>query len=421
MGALRPRDRDAREKGRWAGPLRRVFDGPVRARDDREVARPLPVLLATVAADPDRPIGVLPVLTAEEEDMLLRDRNATARPISPRRLEQLVAEQAAARPDAVAVEGDGIPLTYGELEANSNQLARHLLERGAGPDTLVTVCMERVPELLVAFLGVLKTGAAYVPADPTYPAARLEAILTDSDAPVLITQEKLLDRLPPRSAAIVCLDRDRAAIADCSAERIDSPGDGESLAYVIYTSGSTGRPKGVEIRHRSVVNLLEAMRERPGLGSDDVVVNVTTSAFDLSVPDLYLPLVCGARLVVTPRDVAHDGRRLAETLEEAGATFMQATPTTWAMLERLRLVRARPQDRVRRRGAASRPRERPAATAELSFGTCTAPPRRPCGRRSTASSPERGLRLSAARSRTRRSTSSTSICSRCPSGSPENS
>jgi amino acid adenylation domain-containing protein len=186
--------------------------------------------------------------------------------------------------------------------------------------------------MMVALLGVLKSGAAYVPIDPTYPHERKAFMLEDSEAPVLLTQEALVGGLPESSAAVVCLDRDWPEIASGPTTAPPSEGNARSLAYVIYTSGSTGLPKGVEIEHRSVVNLMEAMRKRPGLNAGDVLVNVTTSAFDLSVPDLYLPLFCGARLVIMPRDVTLDGRRLDTALEEAGATFMQATPTTWAML-----------------------------------------------------------------------------------------
>ena len=223
-------------------------------------------------------------------------------------------------------------ITYAELDSRANQLAHHLRDLGIGSGSLVAVSTERVPEMMIAFLGVLKTGAAYVPVDPTYPPERQAFMLADSEAPVVVTQEALAARLPESEATVVCIDRDWPEIADHPQAPPAREGDARSLAYVIYTSGSTGVPKGVEIEHRSVVNLLQAMREAPGLDAGDVLVNVTTSAFDLSVPDLYLPLVCGARLVVMPRDVAVDGRRLGAALADVGATFMQATPTTWAML-----------------------------------------------------------------------------------------
>jgi amino acid adenylation domain-containing protein len=292
----------------------------------------LETLLAEVAEQPARPISELPLLTSEERSLLLEEWNATARPLPDRCLHELVAAQAETRPDDIAVEGEGARLTYAELDSRSNQLAHHLRSLAVCPGALVGVCMERVPELMVALLGVLKSGAAYVPIDPTYPRERQAFMLADSEAPVLVTQEKLVEQLPDSEALVVCLDRDWPEIASQATTAIAPTGGADSLAYVIYTSGSTGVPKGVEIEHRSVVNLLESMREQPGLTADDVVVNVTTSAFDLSVPDLYLPLVYGARLVILPRDVTLDARRLDKALAEAGATFVQATPTTWAML-----------------------------------------------------------------------------------------
>jgi len=289
-------------------------------------------LLAGVVADPGCPVGMLPLLTPDERRVVLDDWNDTAQPVDGRSLHALVSAQATRVPDRIAVRGSGRTLTYRELDERAGRLAQHLRTLGVGPGTLVGVCLDRLPETMVAFLGVLKTGAAYVPVDPTYPAERQAFMLADAEAPVILTQESLLDSLPEYAGHVVCIDRDWPKIALGAPYAPTEPGDPESLAYVIYTSGSTGRPKGVEIRHRSVVNLLHAMREQPGLTEDDVVMNVTTPAFDLSVPDLYLPLVCGATLVIVPREHAQDPSRLVGVLERSGATFMQATPTTWRML-----------------------------------------------------------------------------------------
>ena len=290
-------------------------------------------LLEGAAADPERSIGTLPLLTGIERRRLVEEWNRTERPVERNCLHHLVAAQAALTPDRTAVEGTGHRLTYQELDERANRLAHHLQRLGVATGTLVGICVERVPETMVAILGVLKAGAAYVPVDPTYPPERLAFILADAQAHVLLTQEDLLATLPEQKVSqVVCLDRDWPEIA---AEPADAPAAAvtpESLAYVIYTSGSTGAPKGVEIQHRSVVNLLAAMRKEPGLAESDVVMNVTTSAFDLSVPDLYLPLVCGAKLVIATREQAQDPARLASALEDTGTTFMQATPTTWQML-----------------------------------------------------------------------------------------
>ena len=303
--------------------------------EDATIARlvgHLGTLLESIVADPRRQIGRLAILPDAERRALLEDVNRTESAIDDRCLHELVAEHAARTPERVAVEGSGRSLTYGALDERANRLAHHLHQLGVGAGDLVGICLDRVPETMVAILGTLKTGAAYVPVEPTYPPERQAFMLADAQASVLVTQESLLDELPPHPGSIVCIDRDWEEIAAQPADAPAADVDSDSRAYVIYTSGSTGRPKGVEIRHRSVVNLLGAMRVRPGLTEADVVVNVTTPAFDLSVPDLYLPLVCGAKLVILPRNDTQDPARLASALDDVGATFMQATPTTWRLL-----------------------------------------------------------------------------------------
>jgi amino acid adenylation domain-containing protein len=149
---------------------------------------------------------------------------------------------------------------------------------------------------------------------------------------VLLTEERLLGVVDPRGARVVCLDRDRERIASRPARPPDIKTDPAQPAYVIYTSGSTGQPKGVKIAHRSVANLIAHMRHQPGLTDHDVVANITTPAFDLSVPDWYLTLTTGARLAIIPREATADGVELGDWLARTGATFMQATPTTWQLL-----------------------------------------------------------------------------------------
>jgi len=303
-------------------------------------------VLAAVASDPEQRLSELPLLTAAERKLMLLDWNATATPYDRRCLHEQFAKQAARRPDAVAVTDAHEQIAYGALERRSRQLARELVELGVGPGRLVAICLERSVDLLVAMLGVLRTGAAYVPIEPTYPPQRQELILADADAALLITQERHLGSIDPRGKTVLCIDRERARLDAHPDEPLDVSVDQDALAYVIYTSGSTGRPKGVEISHRSVANLLAHMRERPGIAADDVLANITTPAFDLSVPDWYLPLCSGARLAIVPREATLDGVELADWLARTGTTIMQATPTTWQMLidagwkggERLKIV-----------------------------------------------------------------------------------
>ena len=288
-------------------------------------------LLEEIVADPDRPIDELALLGEHERDVL-DEWNRTEAEILPQRLEQLVAQQATETPDRVAVRFEGRELSYAELDARANRLANRLQALGAGPNELVGVCMSRSQELLVVLLATMKTGAAYVPVDPGFPPARQEFMLADAQVRVLVTEEALLSSLPASDATVLCVDRDRHEIAlEPDSPPIHEAG-AEDLAYVIYTSGSTGRPKGVEIPHRALLNFLCAMRERPGLTAQDVLVAVTTLSFDIAGLELYLPLIVGAQVVLAPAQSAADPRALARLLESSRATVMQATPTTWRIL-----------------------------------------------------------------------------------------
>jgi amino acid adenylation domain-containing protein len=305
-----------------------VFDGSTVER----LVGHLRTLLQAAASDPSQPLSRLPVLTAQERRTMLADWNATKSPYRRECLHELFAAQAARSPEAVAVQAESGQMTYGELERRSNQLAHELIAAGVAPGGLVGMCLERSLELPVAMLAVLKAGAAYVPIDPSYPPERQELMLVDTGASVLLTEARFVGVASIEGMALVCVDANRERIAARPAEPPEIAVDCEQRAYVIYTSGSTGRPKGVEITHRSVANLIAYMRERPGLTAHDVLANLTTPAFDLSVPDWYLPLTTGARLVIVPREATLDGVELADWLTRSGATFVQATPTTWQML-----------------------------------------------------------------------------------------
>ena len=270
--------------------------------------------------------------TGDERRRLLVEWNDTAMRYPAQCMHELFAAQARATPDRVAVQFEDGQLTYRELDERSNRLAHHLVALGVGPDILVGICVERSLDMLVGLLGILKAGGAYVPIDPAYPAERQEYMLTNSQAPVVVTEERLVDGLPIGDAKVVCLDRDRDDVSAHPAHAPVLSSDPEQLAYVIYTSGSTGQPKGVQIPHRALVNFLVTMGETPGLNDDDVLVAVTTLSFDIAGLELYLPLVNGARVVVASAQTAGDPRALASLLESSAATIMQATPTTWRML-----------------------------------------------------------------------------------------
>jgi non-ribosomal peptide synthetase component F/acyl carrier protein len=294
-----------------------------------------------------RVIGELPLLGAAERHQLIREWNdAAAAAPPPGRLAGAAATvhslfewQAARRPAAAAVAGQGATLTYGEVETRANRLARYLLRLGVGPEVRVGLCVERSPEMVVALLAILKAGRAYVPLDPGHPAERLRLVLADSAAAVLVTEERWLPRLgideDAAAAAgpyVVCLDRERGWIDAEEGTAPAAPGLAESAAYLIYTSGSTGRPKGVVLPHRAVASFLRAMAARPGLGPGDVVPALTTLAFDIAGLEIYLPLAVGGRVEMLSTAAAADGARLAARLAAAGVTAMQATPATWRLL-----------------------------------------------------------------------------------------
>ncbi|WP_220634945.1 non-ribosomal peptide synthetase [Georgfuchsia toluolica] len=245
---------------------------------------------------------------------------------------ELFEQQVARTPDAVAVVFGERQLSYRQLNERANQVAHYLRRRGVGPEVLVGVCLERSPEMVVGLLGVLKSGAAYVPLDPTYPPERLDFMARDAGLRLLLTERKSRHLFAESGAEAVCLDTDWQAIALESATNPVTTASPDNLAYVIYTSGSTGRPKGVAVTSRALVNLLESMGQAPGLSESDVLLSVTTLAFDIAALELYLPLIKGAKVMLASRDETRDGQRLMARLSSSGATVMQATPATWRML-----------------------------------------------------------------------------------------
>jgi alanine racemase len=251
-------------------------------------------------------------------------------------IHHLVELQAAKTPDAVAIVFQDQHLTYQELNQKANQLAHHLQALGVEPDVLVGICVERSLDMFVALLGVLKAGGAYIPLDPNYPAERLAFILEDAEAPILITEQHLQstmpETMPEHKATVLCIDQAWNAIAQHPDTDPQSTVQPENLAYVIYTSGSTGKPKGVQIMHGAAVNLLSSMQQEPGMNADDTLLAITTISFDLSVPDLYLPLITGAKIRLIARDIATDAHQLAQILSEPDVTFVQATPATWRLI-----------------------------------------------------------------------------------------
>ncbi len=291
-------------------------------------------LLEAIAANPDCQIAALPLLAEDERQQLLVEWNATRYDYPQHScLHELIEEQVQHTPDAVALVFEGQQLTYSELNARATRLAHYLCYHYTiGPETLIGLALDRSPSLLIGLLGILKAGAAYVPLDPDYPRQRLAFVLQQTQIPVLLTQVALLERLPEHQGVTLCLDRDWPAIAcDLPPVRLPRAVAG-NLAYTIYTSGSTGLPKGVQISHQALVNFLCSMRDQPGANVYDTLLAVTSISFDIAGLELWLPLIVGARLVLTSREVSRDGEQLKQHLIEQAVTMMQATPTTWRLL-----------------------------------------------------------------------------------------
>ena len=281
-------------------------------------------LLAGVAANPERRLSQLPVLTRPSSGSCSRSgttptttcRRTSAsttcsrRRWSGRRTRSRSSSRRTSSPTASS-------------NARANQLAQALRKLGVGPDVLVGVFAERSIELMVGLLGIHKAGGAYVPLDPTYPTDRLAFMVEDSGAPVLLTQRRLLDRLPESDAKVVCLDRDWDTI---SREREEAPvrdAGSNNLAYVIYTSGSTGKPKGVMVEHRNVVNFFAGMDERLGADAPGTWLAVTSLSFDISVLELFWTLTRGFKVVDSGRAgcVAHGARRRREPFVDRTIDF----------------------------------------------------------------------------------------------------
>ncbi|HSF40688.1 MAG TPA: amino acid adenylation domain-containing protein [Thermoanaerobaculia bacterium] len=289
-------------------------------------------LLEGLAADPDRRISDLPLLTPAERDQIVSAWNDTAEDLGPAAcLHGLFYEQAARTPDAPALLWKDGQTTYGDLARQADRLARRLRERGVGPGDLVALLLDPSPERVAAVLAVLRAGAAYVPLDPAYPADRLDFMVEDTGAALLLTREAL-------AAALEEPDEGELAAFPSAAP--------DDRAYVIYTSGSTGRPKGVVIRHAAAANTVRDVNRRFGVGPEDRVFAVSALSFDLSVYDLFGPLAVGAAVVLPEPSATPDPAAWSAALARHGVTVWNSAPALMDLLvsseaplpETLRLV-----------------------------------------------------------------------------------
>ncbi|HEY4575090.1 MAG TPA: amino acid adenylation domain-containing protein, partial [Thermoanaerobaculia bacterium] len=289
----------------------------------------LGTLLAGIAAAPETRLSLLPLLTpAEREQLAAWSSTGEPRPAGAT-LHGLFAAQAARTPEAVAVIAREGTLTYRELDARAERLARRLAALGAGIDSRVGLFLERSPEMVVALLGVLKAGAAYVPLDPDYPAERLAAMLADARPVAVLAQERLADRLPAGTPSLFLEEGwdPEAGGGLPTMSAIPAAVPEEAAAYLIFTSGSTGRPKAATVPHRAIVNHMLWMQAEFPLGPADRVLQKTAFSFDASVWEFWAPLLAGATLVMAAPGEQREPAALIRGLREHGVTVLQAVPS----------------------------------------------------------------------------------------------
>jgi amino acid adenylation domain-containing protein/non-ribosomal peptide synthase protein (TIGR01720 family) len=300
-------------------------------------------LLGAALAAPARAVQQLSILSAAETHQLLREWNRGRGFAERRCVHELVAEQAARRPEAVALVGEQGELRYGELVARAGRLARSLRRLGVGPEVVVGLCVERSPAMVVGALAILQAGGAYLPLDPSGPPERLAFLLADSGVAVVLTEARRLASLPAEASGRAV----RRIPIDAVAEEAASPGEDEcpaagaaapladNLAYVIYTSGSTGRPKGSPISHRNVTRLLAATADLFGFGESDVWTLFHSLSFDFSVWELWGALASGGRLVVVPYWVSRSPEEFYRLLCNERVTVLNQTPAAFRQLARV--------------------------------------------------------------------------------------
>jgi len=285
-------------------------------------------ILEGVVADATLPLKDLPLLGADERRKLLTDWNATEAAQPPNLLPDAFRAQVAARPDATAIRFGEHAVSYAMLDACAGAIAASLHAAGIDKGDLVGICLDRSPDMVAALLAVHRLGAAYLPLDPDFPAARLDYIAKDAGAKALLSERALDHVLADCGLPRILIDEVREGAPAPAAVAVQP----DDLAYVLYTSGSTGNPKGVEISHGALINLLESFRTNPGFTANDSLLAVTTLSFDIAGLELFLPLVSGGELILAPKDVTADPRQLNELFVSSQPSVMQATPATWRAL-----------------------------------------------------------------------------------------
>ena len=284
----------------------------------------LRAVLEDMSSHMQKKVAEVSMLTPAEWHRAVVEWNQTDATVSPAMFIDRFEEQVAKTPHAIAVSCQDAKLTYKDLSHRSNQVARFLQQRGIGADMRIGLCLERCPEMIVALLGILKSGAAYVPLDPAYPLERLEFMMQDAEMPLLLTSAPLRNILPTTWAQVVSMDEDWAEISSCSSGAIENCVCQENLAYLIYTSGSTGQPKGVAVTHGGLANYLQWAAESYGFDSGALSFLHSSLSFDLTVTSIYPSLITGGRIIVLPQSAGAGD--IAKELNAANNSILKLTP-----------------------------------------------------------------------------------------------
>jgi amino acid adenylation domain-containing protein len=299
----------------------------------RRMAGHLQTLLSGIIANPEQNLWELPLLTEAEKAQLLEWNDTQTEYPLLQCIHELFEEQVERTPDAVAVVFENQKLTYRQLNERANQLAHHLQKLGVGPEVVVGICLERSLEMVIGLLGILKAGGAYLPLDPAYPQQRLAFMLSDAQVPVLLTQQRLGEKLPQQKAQVVYLDTDwDSSIARESQQNPTSGATVDNLAYMIYTSGSTGKPKGVLGLHRGAVNRFQWMWQTFPLTQEEVCCQKTSLNFVDSVWEIFGPLLQGVPTVIVCDRIVKNPQQFVETLERHNVTRLVLVPSLLRVL-----------------------------------------------------------------------------------------
>jgi amino acid adenylation domain-containing protein len=289
------------------------------------------ILINKLTSQHDQKLSHIDLLTAQEH-ALYSELNSTATPIPDKFLHELFEETALDYPDRVAIEFNEVTVTYKQLNDYSNQLAKILTDKGARPGEFIAIILDRTINSIVSALAVLKSGAAFLPIDPTFPVNRINYMLEDSQANYVITTRDFKALIHNQELILINLSEIEFDSESKDSELMQHEYSKSESAYLLYTSGTTGKPKGVQIPHVAIVNFLTSMKSIFELNSDDNILGITTFSFDISILEIFLPIISGSRLVLASKSEAISGEKLGQIIKDKHITFLQGTPTTWRLI-----------------------------------------------------------------------------------------